>query len=87
MEHIHADGTVHSPSHPGEMNRLESVQEVEKMLEYMIHHNASHMKELDDLAEYLYDQGHIEEHDRLHEAARKYEEGNAILEEVKDSLK
>ena len=53
----------------------------------MIHHNASHMKELDDLAEYLYDQGHIEEHDRLHEAARKYEEGNAILEEVKDGLK
>ena len=79
MEHIHADGTVHSHSHPGEMNRLESVQEAEKMLEYMIHHNASHMKELDDLAEYLYDQGHIEEHDRLHEAARKYEEGNDNL--------
>ena len=87
MEQMHADGTVHSHSHLGEMNRLESVQEAAKMLEYMIHHNASHMKELDDLAEYLYDQGHIEEHDRLHEAARKYEEGNAILEEVKDSLK
>ena len=87
MEHMHADGTFHSHSHPGEMNRLESVQEAEKMLEYMIHHNASHLKELDDLAEYLYDQGHIEEHDRLHEAARKYEEGNAILEEVKDGLK
>ena len=55
-------------------------------MQYMCGHNAAHARELAELAHQMAHAGNEDAYGRVMEAVSKFEEGNAILGEVLQSL-
>ncbi len=85
-EHTHADGTVHTHSHEHTHEHSGSLmEELTTMLKYMVGHNASHVKETQELAEHLKDEK-PEVYAMINDAVAEFEAGNAILKKALDEL-
>ena len=97
-EHTHADGTththehVHDHEHSHEHSHIHThehsgtpIEELTAMLKYMVGHNASHVKETQELAEQLKDEK-PEVYAMINDAVADFESGNAILAKALDAL-
>lgn len=79
-EHIHEEGTPHEHSHD-----VTPKEELLAMLKYMVGHNASHIRETQELAEQLKDE-EPSAYAKICEATAEFEKGNTLLDEVLASL-
>ena len=79
-EHIHEEGAPHQHSHD-----VTPKEELLAMLKYMVGHNASHIKETQELAEQLKDEESAA-YAKICEATAEFEKGNALLDEALASL-
>ncbi len=78
-EHSH-DGHTHEHSHDATPR-----EELLAMLKYMVGHNASHIKETQELAEQLKNEESAA-YAKICEATAEFEKGNALLDEALASL-
>lgn len=87
VSHHHHHGDDHHHMHlEAGSNTPASKEEAEVLLHYMVHHNASHLAELEDLGEYFHSCGMEELHILLHKAADFYAEGNQNLDQALSRL-
>ena len=75
MEHEHTHHEEHS------------IKELILLIKYLVKHNESHTKELDDLCDELSEHGFTNAHENVINAIKKYEEGNALLSKALEEIK
>lgn len=75
-EHIHEEGAPHQHSHDATPR-----EELLAMLKYMVGHNASHIRETQELAEQLKNE-ESSAYAKICEATAEFEKGNALLDEA-----
>ena len=91
---LHAEGEAHTPSHdcghgcgscatPCEHTPME---ELTALMKYMVGHNASHAKELADLAQQLEKLGNHSAYEQVMAAVSDFEKGNMRLSLILSSL-
>ncbi len=93
-EHLHHDGTEHTHSHDcgGHCHECPSqcehtpMEELTALMKYMVGHNASHAKELADLAAQLEKIGNHAAYEQVMAAVSDFEKGNMRLSVVLQSL-
>ena len=94
-DHLHHDGTEHTHSHEcgGHCHECPSqcehtpMEELTALMKYMVGHNASHAKELADLAAQLEKIGNHAAYEQVMAAVSDFEKGNMRLSVVLQSLK
>ena len=64
-----------------------SVKELVLLIRYLVKHNESHTKELDDLCDKLNEHEFTKSYESVKKAIEKYEEGNAYLREALEDIK
>ncbi len=79
------DGHTHEHSHDEHSHDATPREELLAMLKYMVGHNASHIKETQELAEQLKDEESAA-YAKICEATAEFEKGNALLDEALASL-
>ena len=97
-EHIHEHGAPHQHSHDGHTHEhshdghthehshdVTPREELLAMLKYMVGHNASHIRETQELAEQLKDE-EPSAYAKICDATAEFEKGNALLDEALASL-
>ena len=93
-EHLHEQGHAHTHSHDcgGHCHSCEShcehtpMEELMALMKYMVGHNASHAKELADLAAQLDKLGNRVAYEQVMAAVSDFEKGNMRLSVVLSSL-
>ena len=88
-EHIHEQGAPHQHSHDGHTHEhshdVTPKEELLAMLKYMVGHNASHIRETQELAEQLkYEEPSA--YAKICDATAEFEKGNALLDDALASL-
>ena len=91
--HTHADGTTHSHEHTHEGEHEHEhhghegtpMDELKAMLKYMVGHNASHVRETQELAEQLKDEN-PDVYMTINDAVAEFEKGNALLSDALEKL-
>ncbi len=94
-EHLHEEGHAHNHSHGCEGNcggcaakcEHTPMEELTALMQYMVGHNASHAKELADLAVQLEKAGSHAAYEQVMAAVSDFEKGNMRLSVVLASLK
>ena len=94
-EHLHEEGHAHNHSHGCEGNcggcaakcEHTPMEELMALMQYMVGHNASHAKELADLAVQLEKAGSHAAYEQVMAAVSDFEKGNMRLSVVLASLK
>ena len=94
-DHLHNDGQAHDHSHSCEghcggcASKCEHtpMEELMALMQYMVGHNASHAKELADLAVQLEKAGSHAAYEQVMTAVSDFEKGNLRLSAVLASLK
>ncbi len=66
------------------MTNNESTEELEALISYLVNHNESHTKELEDLAISLKSSGNLDAYNEVMDAIKEYKKGN---EKLSSSLK
>lgn len=93
-DHLHPEGTDHNHSHDcsGECQGCQSachhtpMEELVALMKYMVGHNATHAKELADLANELEKAGSHSAYEQVMAAVSDFEKGNMRLSVVLASL-
>ena len=89
-EHLHAEGTEHNHTHDcagcGSKCEHTPMEELLALMKYMVGHNASHAKELADLAVQLEKAGSHTAYEQVMAAVSDFEKGNLRLSAVLASL-
>ena len=79
---------IHSADHghPHHM-RAENSEELKALLQYNLHHNASHLEELIQIAGRFTETGNPDAGRKILAATEEFKKGNRLLEEAFESLK
>ena len=93
-EHLHGEGHTHDHSHGceghchscGSACQHNPMDELVALMKYMVGHNASHAKELADLAAQLENLGNHTAYEQVMAAVSDFEKGNMRLSVVLESL-
>ena len=88
-EHTH-DGVAHTHEHTHEHahdHQLTPMEELLALMNYMVGHNASHVREMADLAKQLDDIGEHDAYEQVLSAVAEFEKGNDKLRDVLAGLK
>lgn len=78
-DHLHGDGSAHDHTHT-------PMEELLALMKYMVGHNASHAKELADLAAQLKDAAGEEAYQKVMSAVADFDKGNETLASVLKEL-
>ena len=78
-DHLHEDGSAHDHTHT-------PMEELLALMKYMVGHNASHAKELADLAAQLKDAAGEEAYQKVMSAVTDFDKGNETLASVLKEL-
>lgn len=78
-DHLHEDGSAHDHTHT-------PMEELLALMKYMVGHNASHAKELADLAAQLKDAAGEEAYQKVMSAVADFDKGNETLASVLKEL-
>ncbi len=91
-DHLHEAGAEHTHCHGscescGEHCEHTPMEELMALMQYMVGHNASHAKELADLAQQLEKMGNHTAYEQVMAAVSDFEKGNMRLSVVLQSMK
>ncbi len=68
------------------MNNKESADELKALISYLVNHNESHTKELEDLSVSLKESGNLDAYNDVMDAIKEYKKGNKKLSSSLEKL-